>query len=466
MESPERALVAALRQALTELGVATAAQLQVAIGRSQPTVSRLLGAMGPELLVLGQGRRTRYTLAEPFGGLPARQTLHWVHADGRIEAWGTVAVATGQRIHLEAPGLDLLTQGQLPWPLAPLRIEGFLGRLWAQRLALQGLDRQPERWTVAQQVFAAALQPDAPGALVLGEPRASALPVLPTSAKEPTSPGSTSSGVSAPAATAASPPAARPDANLDDLAADVAATLPAGSSAGGEQAKFLARRADGRAVLVKFSPPRGTPFGERWHDLLHAEALALQVLSDHGVTVAASQVIESVARTYLVSERFDRLLPVDGRGFEGRRHAVPLHAVHEAFVGGPRQHWAATAQALVRQQRLPAEAGPQVEALLRFGRLIGNSDMHFGNLSLWVAPDDVAAGRFTLAPVYDMLPMRWRPDVQTGSLDLSPFFPEPMDLQSPARPVAQAFWARAADHPGLTADFRRLAGQMFDRLGV
>lgn len=466
MEAAERALVATLRQVLADLGVATAAQLQAAMGRSQPTVSRLLGAMGPGLLVLGQGRRTRYALAEPFGGQPARQTLHWVHADGRIEAWGTVTVATGQRIHLEAPGLDLLTQGQLPWLLAPLRAEGFLGRLLAQRLALQGLDRQPERWTVAQQLFAAALQPDAPGALVVGEPTASVLPILPTSAEVPTSPRSTASGASAAAATAASPSAARPDANLDDWAADVAATLPAGSSAGGEQAKFLARRADGRAVLVKFSPPRGTPFGERWHDLLHAEALALQVLRDHGVAVAASQVIETVTRTYLVSERFDRLLPVGGRGFEGRRHAVPLHAVHEAFVGGPRQHWAATANALVRQQRLPAQAGPQVDALLRFGRLIGNSDMHFGNLSLWVEPGDVAAGRFTLAPVYDMLPMRWRPDVHTGSLDLSPFSPEPLDLQSPARPVAQSFWARAADHPGLTADFRRLARQMFDRLGV
>ena len=50
-----------------------------------------------------------------------------------------------------------------------------------------------------------------------------------------------------------------------------------------------AARADGQAVLVKFSPPRGTPFAERWHDLLHAEALALQVLRDHGATVAASQ---------------------------------------------------------------------------------------------------------------------------------------------------------------------------------
>ncbi len=435
MEPTGHALEAELRRTLDRLGVATAAQLQAALGRSQPTVSRLLAALGAEVLVLGRGRRTRYALARPHPGLPPRLPLHWVHADGRIEAWGSVAVAAGAHVHVEGPGLEMLTQGGLPWLLAPLRPEGFLGRVLAQRLAPQGLDRQPERWTVQQQLYAASLQPDAPGALVVGEPVASILPVF----SQP--------------------------ADLDALAADVAATLPAGSSAGGEQAKFLARRADGQAVLVKFSPPRDTPFGERWHDLLHAESLALQVLHDHGVAVARSQVVQTPARTCLVSERFDRVPSAAGR-FEGRRHAVPLHAVHEAFVGGPRQHWAATAQALVRQQRLPAEAGPQVEALLRFGRLIGNSDMHFGNLSLWVQPGDVAAGRFTLAPVYDMLPMRWRPDVQTGALDLLPFSPEPMDLQSPARPVAQAFWARAAGHPALSAEFRRLAAQMLERVAV
>jgi len=312
MEAANHALAVTLKQVLSRLGVATATQLQAALGRSQPTISRLLGAMDTELLVLGQGRRSRYALAEPFGGLPARQTLHWVHPDGRIQAWGSVAVAAGQRVHLEAPGLDLLTQGQLPWLLAPLRTEGFLGRLLAQRLAQQGLDTQPERWTVGQQLFAAAQQPDSPGALVLGEPTASALPAW------------------------------HQHADLDYLATDVAATLPAGSSAGGEQAKFLARRADGQAVLVKFSPPRGTPFGERWHDLLHAEALALQVLQAHGVAVAHSAVIETPARTYLVSERFDRLPPKQGQRFEGRRHAVPLHAVHDAFVSGPRHHWATT----------------------------------------------------------------------------------------------------------------------------
>ena len=65
--------------------LATAAQLQAAMARSQPTVSRLLAALGRDVLVLGQGRSTRYALAEPFAGMPARLPLHWVHHDGRIE---------------------------------------------------------------------------------------------------------------------------------------------------------------------------------------------------------------------------------------------------------------------------------------------------------------------------------------------------------------------------------------------
>jgi hypothetical protein len=49
--------------------------------------------------------------------------------------------------------------------------------------------------------------------------------------------------------------------------------------------------AGGRHVLVKFTPPRGTPFGERWHDLLWAEWLAGQVLAAHGVEVARAHVV-------------------------------------------------------------------------------------------------------------------------------------------------------------------------------
>ena len=428
MESADHDLTAALLAALAERGVADSAALQTALGRSQPTLSRLLAGVAPRLLVLGAGRRTRYALPHTLLGLPAQQGLHWVHEDGRIERWGRLSFIQGDRLHVQAEGIDLLVQGRLPWFLAPLRAEGFVGRQQARELAGWGLAANPEQWTLEQALFAALRTPDAPGALVLGD-------LLQAS------------------------PAAQPRADFDTLADAAASTLPAGSSAGGEQAKFLTRNEDGAPVLVKFSPPRGTPFGERWHDLLHAEYLALSVLAEHGVPVAASRIVQTARRTYLESLRFDR------SGAQGRSHVVPLHAVHEAFVHGPRRHWAATCETLVQQRRLPPETAPRVQALLHYGRLIGNSDMHFGNLSLRVAAADVARGRFTLAPLYDMLPMRWRPDTASGELGLLPFTPEAVDLQSAARPLAGLYWQRATVEPALSRGFRALASTMAQRLG-
>ena len=432
MDADESGAHAALLSELNKLGLATSAALQAALRRSQPSVSRLLTTLSPPPLVLGAGRRTQYALPQGIHGAAAQQPLHWVHEDGRIEAWGRLSFIKGNRIHVQAPGVERFSVSQLPWFMAPLRAEGFLGRLLAQRLQIHGLGSNPELWPLEHQLFAALQSGDAPGALVLGEPQS------------PTHAQTLGAAV----------------ASYDDLADSVARTFPAGSSAGGEQAKFLTRREDGAAVLVKFTPPRGTPFGERWHDLLHTEALALEVLAEFGVPVAATRIIETPRRTYLESLRFDRI------GAAGRRHVVPLHAVHEAFVGGPRQHWAATCDTLVRQRRLPPEATAQVLALLQFGRLIGNTDMHFGNLALFVAPGDVAAGRFTLAPLYDMLSMRWRPDPTSGELFLTPFEPMPLDMQSAARPVALVFWRRAAGHAALSEPFRRLAAGMARRLAA
>ena len=436
MDSPDAQLSTRLLATLAARGVADSGALQQALGRSQPTVSRLLVGLSSQFVVLGRGKRTRYALPHGILGLPAQQPLLAVHENGQVEDWGRLSFLHGQRVHVQAPGIDVLVQGRLPWFLAPLRGEGFIGRLHARELAAWGLPANPEQWTLEQTLFAALHARDAPGALQLGE---------------------------GPPAAASTEPAVKSarttTADWDALADATTHTGPAGSSAGGEQAKFLTRDADdGGARLVKYSPPRGTPFGVRWHDLLHAEALALAVLAEHGVAVAECRVVETARRTYLASRRFDR------HGLHGRSHVVPLHAVHDAFVPGPRQHWAATCGALAEQRRLPAQAAAQSRALLHFGRLIGNTDMHFGNLSLRVALPDVAAGRFTLAPCYDMLPMRWRPDAHSGELGLLPFTPEPMDLQSAARPVAALFWQRAARASALSADFRELAATMAQRL--
>jgi hypothetical protein len=419
---------------LMRRGPMTSAQLQRELGKSQPTVSRLLQASAPQVLTLARGKSARYALPQRIMGLAAQQPLHWVDEDGRVQAWGELSFAQGGRVHVQAEGVDVLVAGGLPWFLSPLRVQGFLGRLLARRLAPFGLDGDPQRWRIEQILFAAHEVLDPPGALLFGERR----PVPERQLIE----------------------AHEVAQRYDELAADVAATLPAGSSAAGEQAKFIAALNEGGAkeCIVKFSPPRGTPFGERWHDLLHAETLAAQTLSDHRVPVAATRIRETAARTYLESVRFDRLPG------SGRRHVVPLDAVHEAFVPDARRNWAVTCAALARQRRLPPEAPAQARALMHFGHLIGNTDMHFGNLGLITQRADVPRGRFTLAPVYDMLPMRWRPDPQAGSLDLLPFTPLDEALQSPACPVARVFWARVAESTAISRGFRALAREMLVRL--
>ena len=427
MEDP--VLLSELRRTLAARGVLNSVQLQQALARSQPTVSRLLSALAGEVLTLGQGRSTRYALPQPLRGLPARQPLHWIDEAGQARRWGELSHIAGGRLHVQADGVDLLSTGTLPWFLVPLQAEGFLGRALARRLAALGLPDSPERWSLEDALFAALHTPDAPGALVLGEWRAPDLPAC----------------------------------DLDTLAATTAATLPAGSSAGGEQAKFLARDndgSDGHPLLVKFSPPRGTPFGERWHDLLHAEHLALALLSEHDVPVAESKLLHTATRTGLASRRFDRV------GRLGRRHAVPLWAAHEAFVHGPRQHWGASCEALERQRRLPPGSAAQARALFQFGRLIGNTDMHFGNLSLFVDAADLPRGRFTLAPLYDMLPMRWRPDPSSGELGLLAFTPDPADLHSAAAPLAIEFWGRLSAQGDVSRGMRQLAASQRRLLGA
>ncbi|WP_046111411.1 HipA domain-containing protein [Aquincola tertiaricarbonis] len=429
METP---LQFELLSTLKQLGVASSAQLQAATGRSQPTLSRLLRGLSSEVVALGSGRQTRYGLPQPLLGAPAVQPLLWVLPDGQVQRWGRLSFLQGDRVHVQAEGMDSLTQAGLPWFLAPLRAQGFLGRVLARQWAVRGLDANPERWSLEQVLATALTLHDAPGAIVLGEPPAAGRAPVPQ-------------------------PGVSPD--LDALADAVAATLPAGSSAGGEQAKFLTHEEAGHPLIVKFTPPLATPFGDRWRDLLQAEALALQVLADWGVPVAASEVVETGRRAFLVSRRFDRLPG------GGRLHVVPLDAVHDAFVAGGRQHWGATCHALERQRRLPAGAGMQAEALLHFGRLIGNTDMHFGNLSLVVQPQGVPGGRFAgLAPVYDMLPMRWRPDAAIGLVDIEPFSPDELAMGSPARAPALQFWQRLADLPAASRPLRRTAQAMAQRL--
>lgn len=441
MNIPKFALSEHLRALLAQGGAWTGQQLQNATGKSQPSISLALGKLGSDVCKLGAARSTRYALTQPILGLPAQQTLTWTTPDGSLQTFASLHfLKSGQvyvRSHMDqetSKGADWLSpQGQLPWFLQTLRPHGFLGR---QLTRLRpDFPADPDTWRTEQVLYMAINHAgDPPGALHLG-------------------------GTTGRLAPMALRDAAHQATHFDSLAQAVTQTLPAASSAGGEQPKFLTEvdTPDGRHqhLIVKFSPPRGTPFGERWHDLLHLEQLALSVLADHGVNVAPTHIVESGERTYLASERFDRV------GLSGKRHVVSAAAVHDAFVSAPRQHWVASCEALAAQKRLTQAQVETVASCYLFGQYIGNTDMHFGNLSFFV--DDVVQPALLPTPVYDMLPMLWRPGVHGGELGARALMPQPQPagyaaLDVKVRAWAISYWERAASLPTLSAALRAASG--------
>ena len=428
---------------LMQGGLASSQELQALIGKSQATVSRALAALSAEgVVALGRGRATRYGLCRPILGSVLGQQPVWRHADG-IQRWGTLTWLAGGQIHVQTEGAEWLEVGKLPWFLSTLRLEGFLGRLQARASPLAArIGADPARWSVEEQLFVAIAQlHDSPGAMTLGSPEGA--------------------GAAEPAPT---DDAARLH-HYDIVAANVAQHLPAGSSAAGEQPKFLATRltsgegpaAEWESLTVKFTPPRGTPFGERWNDLLQAEKLALDTLADAGEPVARARVLSSARRTYLESVRFDR------NGRHARRHAVPLWAVHDAFVKVPRNdRWTSSCDELERQRRLSAQDAKRVRLWRAFGELIGNNDMHAGNLSLWA--DDPRRGSFELAPCYDMLPMAYKPEPLHEDFGLTPLTPIRRPAFDPgtwaqARALAAHFWHRVSKQRACSAGMQGVAAE-------
>ncbi len=421
-------------------GASSSESIQSELQISQPTASRHLNALSDEVVALGRGRSIRYAIAEPIGNSAAQQPIWQITEESERVQLGMLSLLEKSQIHVQAHEVNELyvstPQNPLPWYLSPLRAQGFIGRIMAKRLECKGVGANPETWDINAILIAAINTSDAPGNLLLGDIH--------------------------PLGTHPHIPPIEPGLFLDDFSINIAKTLPVGSSAGGEQPKFPAVNAQGKPVLVKFSPPRGTPFGDRWSDLLCAEALSNQVLSRHGFRAAPTEIMQTEARTYLLSERFDRV------GEHGCQHVVSMGAVHAAFVSGTYENWAATCDALVSQKRLSVADAVQCRQILQFGRLIGNTDMHSGNASLYARGTtlkEVLKGRFQLTPVYDMLPMRWRPDPMVGTFDYELFDVDVSLVDGVARVAAKDFWSSLSAHALVSQALRDMAREMAGRVG-
>lgn len=390
------------------------------LGISQPTLSRAITELGERVCRMGAARSTRYAWTKDILGWPAMQPIGLTDAKGNLQSWGELTYLHLNGSFAKTTGGEWFSAaGRLPWFLMPLRPQGFLGRQYARMRP--DFPQNPDDWSLAQMLYVIIQHAhNAPGAFELGQ----------------TGVGRLVNEVSSVMADRLT--------QYDTTAVNASQTLPLGSSAGGEQPKFLSEYLGAQVwqhCIVKFTPPQGTPFGRRWRAMLALEQLALQTLAAHGIAAATTHLLHSAQRTYLESVRFDRV------GIEGKQHVVAIAALHDAFVDGSWANWVKTSEALVKKGMITANELSQIVSIFAFGHYIGNTDMHSGNLSFFV--DDVITPKIRLAPVYDMLPMMWRPDIHQGSLSDSPIRPQLMPIgfaaeQAQAREWAIEFWERAA----------------------
>lgn len=392
------------------------------LGVSQPTLSRALAGMGDEVIRLGAARSIQYALRDGRHGLGA-MAVYRVSAQGLLKPLGElVPVRPEGFVMQQADGVRHHSPG-LPWWLMDMRPQGFLGRAYAARHAQAlGLPAGLGEWQDHHVLHALGQHGhDAVGNLLLGE--RSRERFLASAPPQPLL-----WEAQGPAYVACAEQACRGE-------------LP-GSSAGGEQPKFSAcvqTPLGPRHVLVKFSLPDANPLTERWRDLLLAEHLALETLREAGVAATRSWVLDHAGQRFLALERFDRV------GATGRRGLFSLAALEAEFVGDASAAWPELTRRLARDGHITAEAAEAAALLHAFGTLIGNTDMHHGNLSF-----TSEHGRpYALAPAYDMLPMGFAPRA-SGAL---PAQLPPVTLQ--AR-VDNATWRQALD----------LADQFLARIGA
>lgn len=440
-------------------GPTPSSELASHFGISRPTLSRRVQELGNAVISIGKARATKIAarLPEYSSAIP----LYRVLENGQVEpVGGLTPIRDGEHTQwlLEATAsADALLEGEFkdglypgwPWFLEDLRPAGFLGRAFGRYMAeLYQFDKNPENWSDLNLLRALMSHGfNLTGNFIVGDGRAlghyqdSRIQIVEGQYANITP---------------------QVYANYTHLALSEGEEY--GSSAAGEQPKFTTMVCDTpedtpRSVIVKFSPKLNTPSGVRWADLLYAEHIANEVLSEAGFTTAQTRAFQIEDRVFLESERFDRVGPT------GRRGLISLRAVDAAHIGmGGQGSWAKVARKLHADKWITDDDCERMIRLHCFGELIANTDMHWGNLSFFLPEESP----FPVAPVYDMLPMRFRPS-STGEVterEFKPSLPRPEDQTAWLEMYSHArtYWQRIAEHPRISEDFKAIAQNAIEAL--
>ncbi len=431
-------------------------EISQALGLHRSTVTRQIRKLGNEVLSVGSGPQLKHLLRREIPGLGSQWPAYQVDEQGKAHFLGTIHALHGGmwQLAFENPK-PAFTDSEfkhgifpgLPWFFDDMRPQGFLGRAFARRYGEHwGFPQNPEDWN-NDQAFTALVRAgeNALGAFIIGDQAIKSFyaACIDESGKQDT-----------------------------DLAvefpkrAESALEFGEGSSsAGGEQQKFAITVVKGgqpSAVIVKFTPPfsTGSEPAQRWRDLLRAEQLAGKLLQSLAVDTVSSTYQEYGGRAFLTVDRFDRI------GDHGRRSVVSLRALDAAFFGFGNRPWNELASDLLQDGWIDTEGATAMRRIHWFGQFIGNSDMHYGNLSFFLSDEKP----LRLCPVYDMLPMLFRPTAQ-GELPpqtLNPQYPTPREFSdaSAALSAALNYWQTIAKNNDFSDPFRTIAQESMKALSA
>ena len=429
-----------------ERGPVTSKEIQAAIGLSQAAVSRQLRGMGDSIIRLPGGRSPRYAVTRNAFGGDDKLSLYMVDAHGNNVAVALVRpLAHGGFFVEPLTGIPSVLLGEsgnglyddLPYFLSDLGPQGFLGRQIATELSSQSDDfpSDPRYWS-SDHIgrYLVSNGDDLSGNFKFGQQallRVRRRPVITSTEDYPALADSVMSGV-----------------------------IP-GSSAGGEQPKFTAFCGERSAhVIVKFSPKGNDAVARRWRDILITEYHATEAIHAQDFPAAETRLIELDDRLFLESQRFDRA------GEYGRMPMLSLQAVDAEFTGLG-SDWPRVMDALHGKNMVSWQHVFDAEFLWCFGRLINNTDMHLGNLSL-----SIEGSVFRLLPVYDMCSMGFAPK-SGGDILLYDFTPPSHSsavldeyVRSNIEDMAHDFWERVANDERISDEFREFfaRGNPIDRM--
>jgi hypothetical protein len=415
-------------------GPATSREVQAETGLSQTAVSRKIRAMGDSVIRFRRGGAIKYALTRTAFGGDDKLPLATVDPHGNTTLAAIVRPLAHGGFYMEPkPGMSRLLLGEdgtglyddLPYFLENLRPQGFIGRQIASDLSSQGggFPDDPGNWS-SEHIgrYLISNGEDLPGNFKFGAQALSRVrrPLVTTEATD-----------------------------YPALADNVMKGDIAGSSAGGEHPKFTAYCGKRSShVIVKFSPKGNDATARRWRDILLTEFHATEALHAEDFPASETKVIELDGRIFLESQRFDRSSEY------GRISMVSLLSIDAEFVGN-QTNWLLSMHKLLKKKLISWRHFYDAEYLYGFGRLINNTDMHLGNLSLGIAGDI-----FTLLPVYDMCSMGFAP--KSGG-EIPPYEFTPPEHQSlkledknvfGMKRIARNFWERVANDERISDEFR------------